>query len=105
MKSRLDALAEATGRPAAYYVKAALEDRMDDLEWAYGIAANAENLRAGRRPTRPIDSCKQAQDRYKSYIEARRLFREVDGKRVYLSDQELTDARARAKLTVDEYCS
>lgn len=54
MKSRLDALATATGRPAAFYVKAALEDRMDDLEWAYGIAARAELLRAGRRPARPI---------------------------------------------------
>jgi RHH-type rel operon transcriptional repressor/antitoxin RelB len=56
LKSRLDTLAEATGRSAAFYVKAALEDRLDDLEWAYGIAANAENLRAGRRPARPIDS-------------------------------------------------
>jgi len=39
----------------AFYVKAALEDSMDDLEWAYRIAANAENLRAGRRAARPID--------------------------------------------------
>lgn len=51
------------------------------------------------------EQCKQARERYQSYIEARRLFREVDGKRVYLTDQELTDARARAKQTVDEYCS
>lgn len=51
------------------------------------------------------EQCKLAQDRYQSYIEARRLFREVDGKRVYLSDQELTDARTRAKQSVDEYCS
>ena len=55
MRARLDALAEATGRSAAFYVKVALEDRMDDLEWAYGIAAKAENLRAGRRVARPID--------------------------------------------------
>lgn len=55
MKSRLDALAAATGRSAAFYVKAALEDRMNDLEWAYGIAANAEKLRTGRRPAQPID--------------------------------------------------
>ncbi len=56
MKSRLDTLAESTGRSAAFYVKAALEDRIDDLEWAYGIAAKAESLRAGRRPAQPIDS-------------------------------------------------
>ena len=35
----------------------------------------------------------------------RRLFREADGKRVYLTDKELDEARARAKLSVDEYCS
>ncbi len=56
MKSRLDALAHATGRSAAFYVKVALEDRMDDIEWAYGIAANAESLRAGLRASRPIDA-------------------------------------------------
>lgn len=55
LKSRLDSLAETTGRSAAFYVKTALEDRIDDLEWAYGIAANAENLRIGRRAARPID--------------------------------------------------
>jgi hypothetical protein len=51
-----------------------------------------------------VEQCKLAQDRYKSYLEARRLFREVDGKRVYLTDKELDEARARAKLAVDEYC-
>lgn len=50
------------------------------------------------------EQCKIAQDRYKAYIEARRLFREQDGKRVYLTDKELDEARARAKLSVDEYC-
>jgi RHH-type rel operon transcriptional repressor/antitoxin RelB len=56
MKARLDALAETTGRSAAFYVKAALEDRIDDLEWAYGIAVHAEDLRAGRRAAQPIGS-------------------------------------------------
>lgn len=52
-----------------------------------------------------VEQCKQAQDRYQRYIESRRLFREEAGKRVYLSDQELTEARARAKQAVDDYCS
>ena len=52
-----------------------------------------------------VEQCKQAQDRYQRYIESRRLFREEDGKRIYLSDQELTEARARAKQAVDDYCS
>ena len=49
--------------------------------------------------------CKSAQDRYQRYIESRRLFREVDGKRVYLTDAELTAARARAKQDVTDFCS
>jgi len=52
-----------------------------------------------------VEQCKSAQDRYQRYIDSRRLFREEGGKRVYLSDQELTEARARAKQAVDEYCS
>ncbi len=51
------------------------------------------------------EKCTEAQERYKRYIESRRLFREENGKRVYLTDQELTDARASAKQSVDEYCS
>ncbi len=49
--------------------------------------------------------CKSAQDRYQRYTESRRLFREVDGKRVYLTDAELTAARARAKQDVTDFCS
>lgn len=56
MKSRLDALASTTGRSTAFYVKVALEDRLDELEWAYGLATNAEELRAGRRPARRIEA-------------------------------------------------
>lgn len=52
-----------------------------------------------------VEQCKQAQDRYQKYIVSRRLFREENGERVYLSDQELDEARARAKQAVDDYCS
>jgi hypothetical protein len=53
-----------------------------------------------------VEQCKAAQDRYQRYIDSRRLFRETaDGKRVYLTDQELKEARARAKQDVDDYCS
>ncbi|MGQ0385174.1 MAG: DUF4124 domain-containing protein [Gammaproteobacteria bacterium] len=52
-----------------------------------------------------VEQCKAAQDRYQRYIESRRLFREENGKRVYLTDQELNEARARAKQAVDDYCS
>ncbi|MBM4219423.1 MAG: DUF4124 domain-containing protein [Gammaproteobacteria bacterium] len=50
--------------------------------------------------------CQVARERYQRYVESRRLYRETpDGKREYLTDKELTEARARAKQTVDDYCS
>jgi hypothetical protein len=53
-----------------------------------------------------VEQCKASQDRYQRYIDSRRLFRETaDGKREYLTDQQLTEARARAKQAVDDYCS
>jgi len=52
-----------------------------------------------------VEQCKEAQDRYQRYIDSRRLFRETaDGKRVYLTDKELTEARARARQAVTDYC-
>ena len=49
--------------------------------------------------------CKEAQERYQRYVESRRLYRDTsDGKREYLTDQQLTEARIHAKQSVDEYC-
>jgi hypothetical protein len=49
--------------------------------------------------------CKQAQERYKTYVESKRLYRETaDGKRVYLSDADLTKTRIEAKQAVDDLC-
>ena len=49
--------------------------------------------------------CKQAQERYKTYIESRRLYRETAaGEREYLTDAELSAARIQAKKDVDEFC-
>ena len=51
------------------------------------------------------EQCKQAQARYKTYIESRRLYRETaDGKREYLTDAELATARVEARKAVDELC-
>jgi len=91
----------------------------------YGDEENDQQAGASTRPTTPeppvpqetlaavrddaakakAEQCKQAQERYQRYIDSRRLFREENGKRIYLSDQELTEARARAKQSVDDYCS
>ncbi len=53
-----------------------------------------------------VEQCKAAQDRYQRYLDSRRLYRETpDGKREYLTDKELSEARGRAKQAVDDYCS
>lgn len=63
-------------------------------------AAEADALKA------QVEQCKKAQDVYQRYIDSRRLYRETaDGKREYLTDKELTEARGRAKQAVDDYCS
>src|SRR5688572_11311764 len=42
-------------------------------------AAESDALKA------KVEQCKAAQDRYQRYIESQRLYRETDGKRVYLT--------------------
>ncbi|HET8692936.1 MAG TPA: DUF4124 domain-containing protein [Steroidobacteraceae bacterium] len=66
----------------------------------------AERAAAADAAKAKVEQCKKAQDRYETYLNSRRLFRETpDGKREYLTDKELSDARARAKQAVDDYCS
>lgn len=49
--------------------------------------------------------CKEAQERYNTYIQSQRLFRQLpNGEREYLSDAELTQARIEAKKAVDDFC-
>lgn len=55
LKTRLDALSASTGRPQAFYIREAVSEHLDALEWAYGVAALAEAVRSGQEPTRPID--------------------------------------------------
>jgi hypothetical protein len=51
------------------------------------------------------EQCQKAQERYRTYIESRRLFRQTpDGKREYLTDAEISAARIQAKQDVDSYC-
>lgn len=55
VKARLEALSRSTGRPAAYYVREAVLEHLDELEWAYDVAARAEAIRTGARQTVPLD--------------------------------------------------
>jgi len=49
--------------------------------------------------------CAEAQDRFKKYIESRRLYKtDENGERVYLTSEEVDSARADAKRDVDAIC-
>ncbi|AMD87611.1 type II toxin-antitoxin system RelB family antitoxin [Actinomyces radicidentis] len=47
IKERLDALSSSTNRPAAFYVREALAEHLDDLEYAYSLQREAEAARRG----------------------------------------------------------
>lgn len=47
LKERLDALSAATGRPAAYYVREALNQHLQELEYAYQLRGEVEAIRRG----------------------------------------------------------
>jgi hypothetical protein len=55
--------------------------------------------------TEKADQCTQARKRYDTYMNSQRLYQQTpDGQRKYLSDDELTAARASAKATMDVMC-
>lgn len=69
--------------------------------------AEADEATAARQKT--VDerkkNCEQAQERAQKYDTARRLYRPMaDGGREYLTDQELSDARAAANEAVNTWC-
>lgn len=52
------------------------------------------------------EQCKDAQERYKKYVESRTLYKQGEnGERVYLSEQELEAARVNAKRELDATCA
>ena len=55
IKTRLDALAASTGRPAAFYVREAVAEHLGELEYAYTLRAEAEAARRGDLPTTSLD--------------------------------------------------
>lgn len=51
LKERLDALSAATGRPVAFYVREALNEHLEELEYVYQLREEAEAIRKGTLPT------------------------------------------------------
>lgn len=48
---RLVKLAKMTGRTKSYYIKEAVNEKLDDLEFAYLAQSRAEDVRTGRSST------------------------------------------------------
>jgi hypothetical protein len=55
--------------------------------------------------TQKADQCAKARQRYDGYMNSQRLYEQgADGQRRYLTDAELTAARASAKASMDVMC-
>jgi hypothetical protein len=64
------------------------------------VASNvAKDLAASR-----AERCKAARENYTKTIQSMRMYREKDGKREYLSEAELTQARVDANRNVETIC-
>lgn len=55
IKARLDSLAAATGRPAAFYVREAVAEHLAEIEYAYTLRSEAETIRRGKVRARSLD--------------------------------------------------
>lgn len=53
--ARLEKLAAETRRSKSYFLRELVTSGLDRLEWEYSIAQRAENIRAGRRQTVPLE--------------------------------------------------
>jgi hypothetical protein len=79
---------------------AASNQRIAEGQGDSRIAANvAKDLASSR-----ADRCKQAREGYNKSIQSLRMYREKDGKREYLSDAELAQARVDAAKAVETVC-
>lgn len=51
LEARYRELAQHTGRSQTFYIRQALEDAIDRLEWEYSILKDVEDIKAGRLKT------------------------------------------------------
>lgn len=51
ISERLNILSQLTGRSKSYYIKEAVEQRLDEMELIYLAQSRSENLRSGKSHT------------------------------------------------------
>ena len=55
IEQRVTELAESTQRSRSFYLREAIERALPQLEWEYGIAQRAQDVRSGRAKTIPLE--------------------------------------------------
>lgn len=94
-------LAAASPRPAS-----APADPTADVQAPAPPAPLPEGPTAAEMREQRIKNCEIARERQERYAISRRLYRQNEaGERVYLSDSEIEQARARAAEDVQNWCS
>jgi hypothetical protein len=82
--------------------------RLQDADKATQQASSSardQQAAAQSSETPKADQCAKARQRYESYMNSQRLYEQgADGQRRYLTDAELTAARASAKASMDVMC-
>jgi hypothetical protein len=88
--------------------------QQDELKRLQDADKATQQASSDARPQQPAaqpsetpkaDQCAKARQRYESYMNSQRLYEQgADGQRRYLSDDELTAARASAKASMDVMC-
>lgn len=53
-EARYTRLARDTGRTKTFYLNAALDGAIDQLEWEYGILQDLEEIKTGKQKTVPL---------------------------------------------------
>lgn len=61
-EKRLNALAAATGRPKAFYIKEAILGQLDHMEEVYLAMSTLERIRAGKERTYTIEEVEKELD-------------------------------------------
>lgn len=59
LETRYNRLATSTGRSRTFYLRKALEESIDKLEYEYGLLRQVEDWRAGRLETYTLDEVRQ----------------------------------------------
>ena len=93
--------------PAPAPAKRAGNDAKDDAakQGDPNRGVQAETATPAQQAEQKAKNCEVAKQRKQSYSEAHRLFKtDEKGERVYLSDSEIDQARARAEADVHTWC-